>query len=106
MDDKTGGPAFPETRWDDKFGQDIQWMGMTLRDYFAAASLSGILAQSNNVGFIPTRSSNGKLNEQGETLYEWRKRLYGSDAETAYMVADAMLAERNKEPATQKEVCD
>jgi hypothetical protein len=34
-----GGPAFPETRWDDKMAQEVQWLGMTLRDYFAGQQL-------------------------------------------------------------------
>ena len=30
-----GGPAFPETRWDDKTRQEVQWCGMTLRMWIA-----------------------------------------------------------------------
>lgn len=48
--------------------------GMTLRDYFAAAALTGVMPDSN-AGF----------------------RMSWSDyAEAAYAVADAMLAEREK----------
>lgn len=53
--------------------------GMTLRDYFAAAALTGALGKSGwdrhgNIGFDP----------------EWFSAL-------AYRIADAMLAERDKE---------
>lgn len=30
-----GGPAMPETRWEDRLRQDIQWTGMSLRKYAA-----------------------------------------------------------------------
>lgn len=39
MKDIEYDPAFPETRWDDKTRQEVQWTGMTLRDYFAAKVL-------------------------------------------------------------------
>lgn len=68
MSKDTGGPAFPQR----SYGPGD---GMTLRDYFAAAALS-----------------NGRLT------------MYPQDAETvaplvarwAYVLADAMLAERAK----------
>ena len=45
MTDKTGGPAFPD-------GSKNQWgfpenSGMTLRDYFAAKAMQGIVADPN-----------------------------------------------------------
>jgi len=39
-----GGPAFPETRWDEKTRQEVQWLGMSLRDWFAGQALVGILS--------------------------------------------------------------
>ena len=36
-----GGPAYPRTGWD---GHTQPQNGMTLRDYFAAAALHGLLA--------------------------------------------------------------
>ncbi len=44
-DKKTGGPAFPnhpETR----IGMDSDWQGMTLRDYFAAKAMQGMITTS------------------------------------------------------------
>ena len=57
----TGGPAFPSPYDDDE--------GMTLRDYFAAKAMQGLLAS--------TTSSNGMV-----------------IAKDAYLLADAMLKAR------------
>ena len=64
----TGGPAFPH------YG-GAGWMGpgMTLRDYFAAKAMQGMFAGRN--GSVLTAS-------------DW--------ATQAYIIADAMLAERSK----------
>jgi hypothetical protein len=65
----TGGPAFPF--WCDSNGM-ANFQGMTLRDYFAAKAMQGFCAGAeagDDVGEIPSLS---------------------------YMVADAMLAQRNK----------
>jgi len=51
--------------------------GMTLRDYFAAKAVNGFCA---NPETLPTRQDH-----------------FDNLAEDAYRVADAMLAERNKE---------
>ena len=61
----TGGPAFPF----EKTGQP----GMTLRDYFAAMAMHGMLAN-------PTR---GSFNCE-------------ATSSNSYAMADAMLAERNR----------
>ena len=74
-DRNDGGPAFPETRWDDHTRQEIQWMGMSLRDYFAAKAMEGLLAQSLGTAF---------------------SSQLDSGASFAYEMADAMLKERNK----------
>jgi len=70
-----GGPEFP---LDLTVDGDHRWgYGMTLRDYFAAKAMQGMLA-------------NPKLQEQilkaGQSWIE----------ESAYKVADAMLEERKK----------
>lgn len=62
-----GGPAFP-------CHSDQSWAeGMTLRDYFAAKAMQGILAYYGAGGGVPDRV-----------------------ARSAYAAADAMLAERDK----------
>lgn len=67
MTDKTGGPAFPQNQV--HVGQ-----GMTLRDYFAAKVMQGLLA-----------ADDAKV-----------VRFYKTRAECAYAIADAMLKEREK----------
>lgn len=77
MTDKTGGPAFPVTSYVNSDGETFESkpQGMTLRDYFAAKAMQGMLA-------------NPKLQEQilkvGQSWIE----------ESAYAVADAMLKVR------------
>ena len=70
----TGGPAFPNDWRDNEIGST----GMTLRDYFAAKAMQGLLAQS-----------------LGTAL--------GSDPKSAaiyaYAMADAMLKARNDRQA-------
>lgn len=68
-----GGSAFPFTHAADDGGQ-CWGHGMTLRDYFAAAALPGVLAAA---------LGNTKLDE-------------GICAGAAYEIADAMLKERDK----------
>ena len=65
--DKTGGAAFPYTDW----GRDYD-IGMTLRDYFAGQA---IVALAEHVGKFD---------------------MSHSQAEYAYRLADAMIAEREK----------
>ena len=65
-----GGPAFPIV------SDDLCAPGMTLRDYFAAAALQGMLAYYHGYGSFYAAGS-------------------------AYQYADAMLAERNR--VAQKE---
>lgn len=72
-----GGPAFPvnHNKTVDEF---LAHSGMTLRDYFAAKALNGLLSQLNDdVGIGPAPD----------------KQL----SRLAYWYADAMLAEREKE---------
>ena len=68
---KHGGPAFPNSRHVGEL--TVVDGGMTLRDYFAAKAMQGLLADSNVIGSTENVST------------------------AAYKMADAMLAERNKE---------
>ena len=67
MSNNTGGPAFPQAEYPN-MGQT----GMTLRDYFAAKAMQGFMANKSN-----------PMHYQPET-----------DAQWAYMIADAMLKAR------------
>lgn len=66
MSKRTGGSAFPND-WEPN---DMGSTGMTLRDYFAARAMQFFLTND-------------------ETTFQ-------EDAEAAYMMADAMLTERNR----------
>lgn len=69
---KHGGPAFPLTIDD---GPTETYFGMSLRDYFAAAALTGLCA-----------------NHQWDDNFNSPQMSAGC----AYRLADAMLAERSK----------
>jgi len=68
MTKETGGPAFPTPRYE---RGDMYSLGMTLRDYFAARAMQGLM--SGGTG-------------------GWALELL---AETAYEMADAMLITRS-----------
>lgn len=70
-------PAFPTTRYYDEepIGVDE---GMSLRDYFAAKAMCGIMAAMKTTG--------------NATEEQMAKDIAG----VAYVVADAMMAERKK----------
>ena len=81
MTSKDGGPAFPVSSYVNGDGETFESkpQGMTLRDYFAAKALQGLLASH--------------ANQDATDPY-----TFGSDcmARRAYQIADAMLAEREK----------
>lgn len=68
-----GGPAFPETRKEKTgftaYEETVYYEGMTLRDYFAAKAMNGIVGTK----YVP------------KLIAEW-----------SYQVADAMIEEREK----------
>ena len=70
MKKETGGPAFPSQR------EHTTKEGMTLRDYFAARSMHGLLANSKIS--LPTIGAEKML------------------AEASYQMADAMLKAREQ----------
>ena len=79
-----GGQAFPMLG---NVGYKSEWLtedGMSLRDYFAGQALAGVLANP--------------------TLEQHDKTISGAEAVAigAYDIADAMLAERNKDAQSTK----
>lgn len=66
MNKETGGPAFPAQFFDERA------IGMTLRDYFAAKAMQGLLACDIDCGPDNVQSI----------------------AESSYIMADAMIAAR------------
>jgi hypothetical protein len=75
---KDGGPAFPTTKPLEGWGDPNQ--GMTLRDYFAAAALTGVFANNS-------------------ALSAFREGPRGPSAEIAravWRMAETMIEERDK----------
>lgn len=79
-DKPDGGPAFPESI--DHEGRVWHCPGMTLRDYFAGQALVGLIQHTKEIGCLARQG--------GEKTDEY---LAGS----AYEIADAMIAEREKD---------
>lgn len=82
MTDKTGGPAFPvpPPTLDGCGGYSYTAGGMTLRDYFAAKAMQGLMQ-----AYWDTHNE-----------YASASSIIKCQAESAYEYADAMLAERQK----------
>ena len=72
-----GGPAFPTPQ--DEFGKNSP--SMSLRDYFAGQALAGLASGHDEEG-----------------VWSWTPDVA---ADTAYKVADAMLAARNRSTADE-----
>lgn len=70
---KIDAPAFPETRWDDKTRQEVQWCGMTLRDWFAGQALVSVATAVIATGGSDGRDMPPKL--LAETAYSDRKSV-------------------------------
>lgn len=80
MSKETECQAFPRQQWEyDGQNNVLQYQeeGMTLRDYFAAKAMQGIL------------SNPGQLDNVNDDAANWVTR-------DAYLVADAMLKARDK----------
>lgn len=88
-----GGPAFPGIAGEHGYGDcvkrvhpdgDVSWVthnqGMSLRDYFAAAALNGMLSSQSDDEELPSSP----------------RAYFETMARGAYIAADAMLAERVK----------
>ena len=81
---KIGGPAFPQ-EWDDKCGTKTIWHGISARDYFAAAALQGLMGNSGGPWQADPMGGTGLCNSDASLV-----------ALTAYDIADAMLAARER----------
>lgn len=77
MSKETGGPAFPAA-YTGNHGLPYRAEGMTLRDYFAAKAMQGLLSNPSIIDGMT------------ESTIKWI-------AKNAMDQADAMLAESNKE---------
>ena len=74
--EKDGGPAFAAAGGN---STDIEWqVGMSLRDYFAAKAMEGILASC----------------PEGMTRFSFSKEILAGWAEVSYRIANEMLKAR------------
>ena len=85
MTKDTSGPAFPceqhecqDNTWNQTFES-----GMSLRDYFAAKAMQGLLANTESC-FTPSK-------DEKEAGITWAEKL----ANECYEIADAMLKDRH-----------
>ena len=91
----TGGAAFPVIAYhgfppkNDLGYLDCENEGMTLRDYFAAKIITAIIPQP-----ITCEDFDDINNESGDCINVFAK--------TAYLIADAMIKEREKESIVQE----
>jgi len=99
----TGGPAFPQSYQHTEVvakmyesgeltaGQlkkaSSQLAGMTLRDYFAAKAMVGLMSTERANEYV---DEDGVFSDEDGTLFVHTKFL----AKEAYMIADAMIAAR------------
>ena len=88
--DKTGGPAFPtldqlvESHKDGSYTtKPMTGGGITIRDYFASAALTGFLANQKTADWVCNVANNP---DEIDRLF----------AQIAFGIADAMLAKRAK----------
>lgn len=81
MNIEDGGSAFPEPG-------NAQCGGMTLRDYFAAKAMQGMLA-------VPDDQRYGDRADKSLTVEQWQRWCVTGVVEHAYRVADAMLEVRS-----------
>jgi len=89
-----GGPAFPLSG---PIGQEgrtenaaVVCPGMTLRDYFAAQAMSGLIGDGIVNASIPSLANATGLDAA------WRNEIIQAATKSAYDLADAMIAQRNK----------
>ena len=99
MDKKDGGPAFPETHVHPMQGVDDLmpgWRGrggMSLRDYFAATAMAQVFIKPlMRVGDQEVELDWGNIDIGGERI----KEIVDYTASLSYLIADAMLVEREK----------
>ena len=83
-----GGPAFPILNNKIGYHADIrqEWYGVTVRDYFAAKAMQGLLANSG-----------GPIQANGMSGWSWCNCSPEDAVNLAYSIADAMLKAREEE---------
>jgi len=83
-----GGPAFPvPINPGESYQEHSPCDGMTLRDYFAAKAMQGMLA-------VPDDQRYGDRADKTLSIEEWQQWCVTGVVEHAYRVADAMIRVR------------
>ena len=82
---KDGGPAFPTENAMQTGASSYRYEGMSLRDYFAAKAMQGIVSSIDSEGGY--QRLRGHAANAGLSVSQWIAR-------DAYKQADAMLNER------------
>lgn len=90
-----GGPAFPTHRLQWDYGSEERELatkhsGMTLRDYFAAKAMQGMLA-------VPDDQRYGDRADKTLSIEQWQQWCVTGVVEHAYRVADAMIRARGSQ---------
>ena len=80
----SGGPAFPTN--EEAIARNME--GMTLRDYFAAKAMQGMMA-------VPDDQRYGDRADKSLSIEEWQDWCATGLVEHAYRMADAMLKVRS-----------
>ncbi|MGX9761897.1 hypothetical protein [Pseudomonas shahriarae] len=92
MSKNNGGPAFarPKSPKGEYTDSDVPCAqtGMSLRDYFAAKAMQGMLA-------VPDDQRYGDRADKSLTVEQWQRWCVTGVVEHAYRVADAMLEVRS-----------
>ena len=88
-------PAFPTTRYYDEEPIGVA-EGMTLRDYFAAKALVGLIEGYDHEARVASIDPKKRTGLDDNPNKDSNSTYASQMAEEAYMIADAMLAERKK----------
>lgn len=88
----TGGCAFPWTDPSEQSGLPGQSAGMTLRDYFAAKAMQGLVHHAFKY----------MVDERKEPATDAALAVMKDIGPVAYKIADAMIAEREKEAGNER----
>ncbi len=101
MSKQNGGSAFPASvavgPADDKYSSFDIDPGMSLRDWFAGQALNGLMANPERYEYLAERISAGTLSQDQATEKNVKK---------AYLIADAMIAERDNSQSLQAEMLE
>ena len=90
-----GGPAFPGTQYANGISPSGHSEGLSLRDYFAAKAMQGLLAMERASEFVDEYGCEvGDEPGSVGTLFAHTQFL----ADEAYMIADMMLKAREATP--------